>query len=85
MVLGDVNLVDDSLSWLAGLGRGGDEISDTLNSYLSAYYQAASESLNERGAPIIEWLARQSGVDEQKTTNGDRQRLWTGKRAEEVE
>lgn len=64
LALGDINLADDSLGWLGGLGPGGDAISDTLNSYLSAYHQAARALLNECGAPIIEWLARRNGADE---------------------
>jgi DNA-binding transcriptional MerR regulator len=64
LALGDINLVDDSLGWLGRLGPGGDAISDTLNSYLSAYHQAARALLDERGASIIEWLARRSGVGE---------------------
>jgi DNA-binding transcriptional MerR regulator len=64
LALGDINLADDSLGWLAGLAQGGDVISITLNSFLSAYRQAASPLLDERGTPIIEWLARRSGVDE---------------------
>jgi DNA-binding transcriptional MerR regulator len=64
LVLGDINLAGDSLGWLAGLAQGGDVISITLNSFLSAYHQAARALLDERGVPIIEWLARRSGVDE---------------------
>jgi DNA-binding transcriptional MerR regulator/methylmalonyl-CoA mutase cobalamin-binding subunit len=64
LALGDINLVDDSMGWLGGLGPGGDAISDTLNSYLSAYHQAARALLDGRGAPIIEWLARRNGADE---------------------
>jgi hypothetical protein len=64
LTLGDVNFADDSLGWLGGLAQGGDVISITLNSYLSAYHQAARALLDERGAPIVEWLARQSGADE---------------------
>jgi DNA-binding transcriptional MerR regulator len=64
LALGDINLANDSLGWLGGLGQGGDAILDALNSYLSAYHQAASPLLDERGAPIIEWLTRRSGTDE---------------------
>jgi hypothetical protein len=64
LALGDINLADASLGWLGGLGQGDDAILDALNSYLSAYHQAARAVLDARGAPIIEWLTRQSGTDE---------------------
>jgi DNA-binding transcriptional MerR regulator len=54
--LGNVNFVDDSMDWVAGMTRNG-HVADTMDGYLSAYLQAARMHLDERGAPIVEWLS----------------------------
>ncbi|MDY7078566.1 MAG: MerR family transcriptional regulator [Chloroflexota bacterium] len=57
LALGDINFMDDSIDWVAGMGRNGHSPAEALESYLGAYLQAAKTHLDERGAPIIEWLS----------------------------
>jgi hypothetical protein len=58
LALGDINLIDDSIDWVAGMSRNGHVTAETMNGYLSAYLQAAKMHLDERGAPIVDWLSR---------------------------
>jgi hypothetical protein len=55
--LGDINFVDDSIDWVAGMSRNGHVTAVAMDGYLSAYLQAAKTHLDERAAPIIEWLS----------------------------
>jgi DNA-binding transcriptional MerR regulator len=58
LTLGDIDLVDDSIDWLTELNSDGHVPVETLDDYLDAYYQAAQKHLDERGAPIVNWLSR---------------------------
>jgi hypothetical protein len=58
LALGDIDFVDDSIDWIAGLNREGYVLADALDDYLSDYHQAAQTHLDERGAPILNWLSK---------------------------
>ncbi len=57
LTLGDVNFMDDSIDWVAGMSRNGHVTAEAMDGYLSAYLQAAKTHLDERGASIVEWLS----------------------------
>ena len=57
LTLGDVNFIDDSIDWVAGMSRNGHITAETMDSYLGVYLQAARIHLDERGAPIVDWLS----------------------------
>jgi methanogenic corrinoid protein MtbC1 len=61
--LGDIGLVADYLDWLEGKGDHMQVPSEMLRGYLEAYHGAAAEYLDERGAPIIDWLDERLGSD----------------------
>jgi DNA-binding transcriptional MerR regulator len=62
LTLGDIHFMDDSIDWVAGLSRNGHVTAETLGGYLGAYLQAARAHLDERGAPIVEWLSSRIDV-----------------------
>jgi DNA-binding transcriptional MerR regulator/methylmalonyl-CoA mutase cobalamin-binding subunit len=64
LALGDVDFLDDSIDWLEGLCSDDHVPAGTLENYLGVYYQAARAHMDERGAPIINWLTEQIDVDE---------------------
>jgi DNA-binding transcriptional MerR regulator len=57
LTLGDIHFMDDSIDWVAGMSRNGHVTAKTMDGYLGAYLQAAKAHLDERGAPIVEWLS----------------------------
>jgi DNA-binding transcriptional MerR regulator/methylmalonyl-CoA mutase cobalamin-binding subunit len=64
LTLGDVDYMDAEIEWLEGLMRNHRMPTEMLHGYLHAYYQAARMQLDERGEPILAWLAR---VTDEKT------------------
>lgn len=62
LTLGDIDFVDDSIDWLAELNNDGYAPAKILDDYLGAYYQTARKRLDERGAPIVNWLSGRVGV-----------------------
>jgi DNA-binding transcriptional MerR regulator len=56
--LGDMSYLDTNLDWLKGLLSSHHVPAEALRGYLAAYYQAASDHLDERGEPIVTWLDR---------------------------
>jgi len=64
LTLGDIHFVDDSIDWIAGMSRNGHVSAEIVESYLNAYHQAAKTRLDERGAPIINWLSRRIDVNQ---------------------
>ena len=60
--LGDINFIGDSIDWVAGMTRNGHVTAETMEGYLSAYLQAAKTHLDERGAPIVDWLSSRINV-----------------------
>jgi DNA-binding transcriptional MerR regulator len=61
LVLGDMNLLGSEMSWMKRLLNNQHLPTDQLRRYLNAYYQAAKSHLDERGAPILDWLAQVVG------------------------
>jgi MerR family transcriptional regulator, light-induced transcriptional regulator len=64
LTLGDIHFVDDSIDWIAGMSRNGHVSTEIVESYLNAYHQAAKTRLDERGAPIINWLSRRIDINQ---------------------
>lgn len=57
---GDMGYLGSELNWISGLLENAQVSDEMLRNYLGAYYQAADELLNERGAQVVDWLARVS-------------------------
>ena len=61
--LGDMGFVGTDITWLLGLlshhlpGGYRQEPQDSLRAYLKAYHESARMNLDERGQPILDWLA----------------------------
>ncbi len=62
MRLGDINFIEDSIDWVAGMSRNGHVTAETVGGYLGAYLEAARMHLDERGMPIVECLSRRIDV-----------------------
>ncbi len=60
--LGDISLLGDEIAWVEGLLINYQIPADLLHRYLNAYYQAASTYLDERGEPVLSWLAQLNSV-----------------------
>jgi len=60
LAFGDMDLVQADLDWVKDLLRNHHLPTETLYDYLRFYHQAARAHLDERGVPILEWLARVS-------------------------
>jgi hypothetical protein len=60
LALGSVEYLGGDIAWVLGLMDSRGMPSDLLPDYLGAYQRAAGKHLDERGAPILEWLARVS-------------------------
>lgn len=56
--LGDVGHVGYDLGWIRELLRSHQMPEDVLDLYLNAYSQAAKLELDERGQPVVDWLAK---------------------------
>jgi DNA-binding transcriptional MerR regulator len=56
LALGEIGLVDDSMAWLQGMGRGEAVPAAVLDDYMRAYAQAARVQLDDRGSPVFAWL-----------------------------
>jgi DNA-binding transcriptional MerR regulator len=63
LTLGGINFIDDSIDWVARMARNGHVTAETMEGYLGAYLQAARIHLDERGAPIVDWLSGRVDVD----------------------
>jgi DNA-binding transcriptional MerR regulator len=61
LALGDMALVDSDLDWVRGLLSHYGVPGQALGGYLAAYHQAAQSHLDERGAPLVEWLGGVAG------------------------
>ncbi len=57
LTLGDMKFLGPELSWIKGLLTNHGMPTRILDQYLKAYYQAAKTHLDERGEPVIAWLA----------------------------
>jgi DNA-binding transcriptional MerR regulator len=58
LTLGDLNYLNADVTWGEGLLSNYSLPPDMLNQYLEIYYEAAKTHLDERGEPIITWLAQ---------------------------
>lgn len=56
--LGDMDLLGVDVEWVEGLLGNYKLPRQLLDNYLDAYHQAAKINLDERGAPILNWLER---------------------------
>jgi hypothetical protein len=56
--LGDLDLVDADLDWLAGLMTHAQIPSERLADFLAAYARAAADHLSPQGRPVVDWLDR---------------------------
>ena len=54
--LGDLNLLEHEIEWLAGLLQTHGVPRELLPKYLSLYKQAVEENLDQRGQLIVDWL-----------------------------
>jgi hypothetical protein len=61
LALGDMAFVGVDIDWVAGLLSNHRLPVHLLRDYLGIYHQFAKSNLDDRGAPIIDWLARMSG------------------------
>lgn len=59
LMFGDINLIQNNLEWVQGLlvNYHFKMPNDVLKSYIDKYSRAASESLDERGEIILNWLS----------------------------
>jgi len=58
LVLGDMDFLGVDIEWVEGLLDNHRLSSELLYDYLDVYRQAANVHLDERGAPVVDWLAR---------------------------
>jgi DNA-binding transcriptional MerR regulator len=61
LMLGDMNFLGSEMGWIERLLNNYGLPTDLLQGYLNAYYQAAKSHLDERGAPILDWLVQVVG------------------------
>ncbi|MBU1879858.1 MAG: cobalamin B12-binding domain-containing protein [Chloroflexi bacterium] len=57
--LGSMTFLDGEMEWLRHMGGDLTVSPGLLAGFLQAYYHAAQAHLDERGAPVVDWLARQ--------------------------
>lgn len=57
LALGEIDLLDDSMAWLRGMGQGEAVPAAVLDEYIRAYARAARVHLDDRGGPVLAWLA----------------------------
>lgn len=62
LTLGDMNFLGVDIEWVEGLLANHRLPSEMLYDYLDIYRQAAKAHLDERGAPVVDWLARVVGA-----------------------
>jgi DNA-binding transcriptional MerR regulator len=62
LALGDMRLVDSDVDWVSGLLSHHGLPGEVLGGYLAAYHQAAQSHLDERGAPLVDWLGQAAGL-----------------------
>ena len=58
LILGDLNYLNEDVTWGEGLLSNYSLPPQMLNQYLAIYHQAAGAHLDKRGEPIIAWLAQ---------------------------
>jgi DNA-binding transcriptional MerR regulator/methylmalonyl-CoA mutase cobalamin-binding subunit len=58
LALGDMRYLGTGIDWARGLLSNYRLPADALGGYLASYYQAVQDNLDERGEPIVTWLAK---------------------------
>ena len=58
LALGDMDFLGVDIDWVEGLLSNYGLPNELMRRYMCAYHQAAKTNLDERGAPIVEWLER---------------------------
>ena len=58
LALGDMCYLGTDIEWVAGLLGNYSLPVEGLRSYLIAYYEAARQHLDDRGEPVVTWLAQ---------------------------
>ncbi|MCO6452289.1 MAG: MerR family transcriptional regulator [Caldilineales bacterium] len=58
--LGDIEFLNNNISWIKGLTQEREMPPGIIQSYLKVYHQAADEYLDPRGRPILDWLQKAS-------------------------
>jgi DNA-binding transcriptional MerR regulator len=58
LTLGDMAFLDADIDWLRGLLRNLEIPAKLLYDYFDAYYRAAQKHVDERGRPVVAWLAK---------------------------
>lgn len=71
LALGDLDLLGGQLDWLLSLDPRRRPSTDLLDRFLRAYYEAAKKHLDQRGAPIVQWL-RERIAQEPRTQGASR-------------
>jgi hypothetical protein len=56
LTLGDLNLLEHEMDWLAGLLNSHNIPDELLPKYMEFYKQVVETNLDQRGQPIIDWL-----------------------------
>lgn len=62
--LGNIEFASPNITWIEGYFINYHLPTVWLNTYLTIYYQAARMQLDERGKPIIDWLAQLAAQEE---------------------
>jgi DNA-binding transcriptional MerR regulator len=63
LALGDMESLSGEISWIEGLLANHQIPTELLGHFLYAYHQAISKHLDERGQPVVAWLARLIGIE----------------------
>jgi DNA-binding transcriptional MerR regulator len=58
LALGDINFLSTDIEWVSGLLSNHQMSTELLTDYLKIYHKAAQANLDERGDPIVDWLAQ---------------------------
>ncbi len=61
LALGDMQLLGADMEWIEGLLGHHNVPREALGQYLRAYHEAAEGHLDERGWPVVDWLATVNG------------------------
>jgi DNA-binding transcriptional MerR regulator len=56
LMLGDMNLLENEMDWLAGLLLTHNIPRELLPEYLALYLGAVEANLDQRGGPVVDWL-----------------------------
>jgi hypothetical protein len=60
LTLGDLDLIQPEFNWLSDLLENYHVPADIFTEYLKVYHQALESHLDNRGRPILDWIAGKS-------------------------